>query len=68
MHRLIIEVDRRLYLRLERAAQSHHLSVEAECLRRLEDGEQHSCYLQALLAELRADEEQRRANDNDRVA
>ncbi|ANY88969.1 MULTISPECIES: hypothetical protein [Pseudomonas] len=68
MHRLIIEVDRQLYVLLERAAQAHHVSLEAECLRRLEVGERHSRYLQALLAELRADEEQRRASDNDRVA
>ncbi|MBF8722028.1 MULTISPECIES: hypothetical protein [Pseudomonas] len=68
MHRLVIEVDRQLYLLLEQAAQANHLSLEAECLRRLGDGERRSRYLQALLAELRADEEQRRANDNDRVA
>ncbi|BBT38977.1 hypothetical protein ABRY74_17440 [Pseudomonas guariconensis] len=68
MHRLIIEVDRQLYLLLERAAQAHQVSLEAECLRRLEVAERHSRYLQALLAELRADEEQRRASNNDRVA
>ena len=68
MHRLVIEMDRQLYRLLERAAQANHLSLEAECLRRLGEGECQSRYLQALLAELRADEEQRRANDHDRVA
>ncbi|MHC6226955.1 hypothetical protein ACYU03_19665 [Pseudomonas sp. X10] len=68
MHRLVLEVDRQLLQLLERAARANNLSLEAECRRRLEGGERHSRYLQALLAELRADEEQRRANDNDRVA
>ncbi|MGN8249097.1 hypothetical protein [Pseudomonas sp. SMV7] len=55
MHRLIIEVDRQLYLQLENAARSHHLSLEAECRRRLLGLECQSRYLQALLAEMRAD-------------
>ncbi|MBV4492550.1 hypothetical protein [Pseudomonas oryzicola] len=55
MHRLIIEVDRQLYQRLENAAQVHHLSLEAECRRRLSGLECQSHYLQALLAEMRAD-------------
>lgn len=61
MHRLVIEVDQHLYKLLENAARAHHLSLEAECRRRLGSGEVHSRYLQALLAELRAEEEQRRA-------
>ncbi|MCO7513587.1 hypothetical protein NJF44_13440 [Pseudomonas guariconensis] len=68
MRRLVIEVDGRLYQLLENAARANHLSLEAECRRRLEGAERHSRYLQALLAELRADEEQRRANDNGRIA
>lgn len=60
MHRLVIEVDHQLYKLLEDAAQAHHLSLEAECRRRLGSGEVHSRYLQALLAELRADEAHRR--------
>ncbi|MDH0646438.1 hypothetical protein N5D48_02770 [Pseudomonas sp. GD03858] len=68
MHRLVIEVDGQLLQLLERSALEHRLSLEGECLRRLEGDERHSRYLQALLAELRADEEQRRASDSDRVA
>ncbi|WP_449434513.1 hypothetical protein [Pseudomonas putida] len=69
MHRLVIQVDRQLYQQLENAAQVHHLSLEAECLRRLTGLQCQSRYLQALLAELRADadEEQWRAHDDDRV-
>lgn len=55
MHRLTIEVDRQLYQQLENAAQVHHLSLEAECCRRLAGLECQSRYLQALLAEMRAD-------------
>lgn len=51
MHRLVIEVDRQLYQQLEHAAQVHHVSLEAECLRRLAALECQSPYLQALLAE-----------------
>lgn len=69
MHRLIIEVDQQLYQQLENAAQVHHLSLEAECRRRLSELECQSRYLQALLAELRAEaeEEQWRAPDDQRV-
>ena len=55
MHRLIIEVDGQLYRLLESAAQMHQLSLEVECRRRLEGLECQSRYLQALLAEMRAD-------------
>ncbi|PVZ30127.1 MULTISPECIES: hypothetical protein [unclassified Pseudomonas] len=61
MHRLVIEVDRQLYQQLEHAAQDHHVSLEAECRRRLAALECQSRYLQALLAEMRADEEPQRA-------
>ncbi|ANC04634.1 hypothetical protein VA602_07445 [Pseudomonas sp. MH2] len=67
MHRLVIEVDLQLYELLRRAAKDHHLSLEGECLRRLQGADRQSRYLQALLADLRADEEQRRASD-DQVA
>lgn len=63
MHRLVIEVDGQLFQLLAREAQAHHLSLEGECLRRLQGAERQSRYLQALLAELRAEEEQRRASD-----
>lgn len=55
MHRVVIEVDRQLYQQLENSAQVHHLSLEAECRRRLSGLECRSRYLQALLAEMRAD-------------
>ncbi|KXG81666.1 hypothetical protein [Pseudomonas mosselii] len=68
MHRLVIEVDRQLLQLLEYEAKAHHLSLEGECLRRLQWAEAHSRYLQALLAELRADDEQRRASNSDQLA
>lgn len=66
MQRLNLELDEQLYRMLERAAQANNLSLEQECLRRLVGGERHSRYIQALVAELRADEKQRR--DRERVA
>ncbi|MFK0311284.1 hypothetical protein ACIQUF_08560 [Pseudomonas sp. NPDC090233] len=63
MHRLVIEVDRQLYQQLENAAQVHHVSLEEECRRRLTALECQSPYLKALLAEMRADEEPQRAQD-----
>ncbi|MBC3410050.1 MULTISPECIES: hypothetical protein [Pseudomonas] len=68
MHRLVIEVDAQLFSQLARAAKAGHITVEAECLRRLQGAERHSRYLQALLADLRADEQQRRASSSDQVA
>ncbi|WP_194790130.1 hypothetical protein [Pseudomonas sp. UFMG81] len=68
MHRLVIEVDGQLLRVLAREAQDHHLSLEGECLRRLQGHEPHSRYVQILLAELRADEEQRRARASDQLA
>ena len=69
MHRLIIEVDGQLYRLLESAAQVHHLSLEAECRRRLAGLECQSRYLQALLAEMRADaaEGHWRAREDEKV-
>jgi hypothetical protein len=60
MPKLTLEVDLELYRMLVRAAQTNDLSLEEECLRRLEGGVRRSSYMQALLAELRADGEQRR--------
>lgn len=57
--RVCIDVDPRLYGLLKQAAQASNLSVEEECLRRLEGGERRSRYVQAVIADLRADEEQR---------
>ncbi|CAK9890846.1 MULTISPECIES: hypothetical protein [Pseudomonas] len=66
MQRLNLELDEQLFQLLKRAAQANNLSLEQECLRRLGGGERHSRYIQALVAELRADEKQRR--DRERVA
>ncbi|QVM95588.1 MULTISPECIES: hypothetical protein [unclassified Pseudomonas] len=66
MQRLNLELDEQLFQLLQSAAQANNLSLEQECLRRLGGGERHSRYIQALVAELRADEKQRR--DRERVA
>ncbi|MGF6591632.1 hypothetical protein [Pseudomonas sp. 2835] len=66
MQRLNLELDEQLFQLLKSAAQANNLSLEQECLRRLGGGERHSRYIQALVAELRADEKQRR--DRERVA
>ena len=62
MARVILEIDTQLYRLLKASAETNHLSLEEECCRRLRGGERRSHYLQALLAELRAEDEQRRAN------
>lgn len=59
--RMKLELDAELYHSLQLAAQANQLSLEEECRRRLEGGERRSRYMQALVAELRADDEQRRA-------
>ncbi|GAB7532322.1 hypothetical protein PS3A_47370 [Pseudomonas sp. 3A(2025)] len=56
-----LEVDQALYEVLEQAAQADRLTLGQECLRRLRSEETRSRYVQALIAELRADDEQRRA-------
>lgn len=60
MTRVTLELDRQLYLALLEAAQANRVSLEEECCRRLEGRAWRSRYLQALVAELRADDEQRR--------
>ncbi|MBK5525363.1 hypothetical protein JFT86_00245 [Pseudomonas sp. TH06] len=62
MTRVILEIDTQLYRMLKASAETNHVSLEEECCRRLAGGERRSHYLQALLAELRAEDEQRRAN------
>ncbi|WP_010451271.1 hypothetical protein [Pseudomonas asplenii] len=57
---MVLEVENELYQLLQIAAQLNQLSLEDECLRRLDGGQRRSRYLQALVAELRADDEQRR--------
>ncbi|MCW2267756.1 hypothetical protein D3C77_196390 [compost metagenome] len=66
MQRLNLELEPQLFELLERAAHANNLSIEEECLRRLGGGDRHSRYIQALVAELRADEKQRR--DSEQVA
>jgi PAS domain-containing protein len=61
MARMNLELDADLYQMLQQSAQANQLTIEEECRRRLEGGERRSCYMQALVAELRADDEQRRA-------
>jgi 3-methyladenine DNA glycosylase/8-oxoguanine DNA glycosylase len=62
MIKVILEIDTQLYRLLQSAAKSNHLSFDEECRRRLEGTERRSRYLQALVAELRADDEQRRTD------
>lgn len=62
MPKLTLELELELYRLLQQAARSNQLSVEDECLRRLEGGARRSHYMEALLADLRADDEQRRVH------
>lgn len=61
MPKLILDIDVELHRMLQEAARINQLSLEDECLRRLEGGVRRSRYMEALLAELRADDAQRRA-------
>ncbi|CAM3739207.1 MULTISPECIES: hypothetical protein [Pseudomonadaceae] len=61
MPKLILEIETDLYRTLQEAARTNQLSLEDECLRRLEGGVRRSRYMEALLAELRAADAQRRA-------
>ena len=61
MPKLVLELETDLYRMLQEAARINQLSVENECLRRLKGGGRRSRYMEALLAELRADDAQRRA-------
>ncbi|WP_417701265.1 hypothetical protein [Pseudomonas sp.] len=61
MPKLILEIEADLYRLLQQAARTNRLSLEDECRRRLEGGVRRSRYMEALLAELRADDAQRRA-------
>jgi hypothetical protein len=60
MPKLTLDVEPELYRLLQHAARSNQLSLEDECLRRLEGGARRSRYMEALLADLRADDEQQR--------
>lgn len=56
-----LEIDVDLYRSLSEAACRSHSTVEQECIRRLSQNGRRSYYLQALVAELRAEDQQRRA-------
>lgn len=59
MPKLTLEFELALYRLLQQAARTNQLSLEEECLRRLDAGARRSHYMDALLADLRADDEQR---------
>lgn len=61
MPRLTLELDLELYRLLQQAARTNQLSLQDECMRRLEGGVRRSRYMDTLLAEMRADGQQRRA-------
>ncbi|MFP5422011.1 hypothetical protein SAMN05216370_0609 [Pseudomonas peli] len=65
MPKLTLDLDADLYRLLQQAAQQNQISLEEECLHRLEGGVRRSRYMHALLADLRADDEQRRAEQTD---
>ena len=56
-----LEVDQALYDALVQAARDNRLTLRQECQRRLCGEGRRSRYINALIAELRADDEQRRA-------
>jgi hypothetical protein len=65
MPKLTLDLDADLYRLLQQAAQQNQISLEEECLHRLEGGVRRSRYMHALLADLRADDEQQRAEQAD---
>jgi hypothetical protein len=56
-----LEVDQDLFRSLTEAARNNDSTLEQECMRRLKQNARRSYYLQALVAELRAEDQQRRA-------
>ncbi|MBB2494661.1 hypothetical protein [Aquipseudomonas ullengensis] len=64
MPKITLEIELDMYRLLQQAARTNNLSLEDECLRRLDGGARRSRYMEALLAELRADDEQRRAQED----
>ena len=60
MPKLVLEIDPTLHRLLQQAARNNQLSLENECLRRLEGGARRSRHMEALLAELRVDDTRRR--------
>ena len=63
MPKLVLEIDLALHRLLQQAARDNQLSLENECLRRLEGGARRSRHLDSLLAELRVGEAQQRRRD-----
>lgn len=59
MPRLIVELDTDLYRMLQEAARINQLSLQEACV--ASKGGRRSRYMEALLADLRADDAQRRA-------
>lgn len=55
MPKLTLALNLELYRMLVQAARTNGLSLEDECLRRLEGGVRRSRYMEALLAEIRAE-------------
>ena len=60
MPKLVLEIDPALHRLLQQAARNNQLSLENECLRRLEGGARRSRHMEALFAELRVDDTRRR--------
>jgi len=56
-----LEVDQALFRSLTEAARNSRSTLEQACVKRLKQDGRRSSYLQALVAELRADDPQRRA-------
>lgn len=54
MPKLTLELDLDLYRLLQQASRNNAISLEEECLRRLEGGERRSRHIETLLAELKA--------------
>lgn len=63
MPKLVLEIDLKLHRMLQQAARTNQLSLEDECLRRLEGGVRRSQHMEELLAELRLGDHRRAAGD-----
>lgn len=59
MPKLVLEIDLKLHRMLQQAARTNQLSLEDECVRRLEGGVRRSQHMDELLAELRLSEQRR---------
>jgi hypothetical protein len=64
MPKVTLDIELDLYRMLLQAARANDLSLEEECQRRLEGGARRSRHLEALLAELRVEDGQRRTSKN----